>query len=37
MLIVSLPQDVNDMMTSERPNWQTVYNYVTSIYCHFET
>ncbi|KAK4299756.1 hypothetical protein Pmani_027976 [Petrolisthes manimaculis] len=29
--------DVNDMMTSERPNWQTVYNYVTSIYCHFET
>ncbi|XP_069171463.1 cytospin-A isoform X9 [Procambarus clarkii] len=29
--------DVNDMITSERPNWQTVYNYVTSIYCHFET
>ncbi|KAK7083131.1 Calponin y domain, partial [Halocaridina rubra] len=29
--------DVSDMITSERPNWQTVYNYVTSIYCHFET
>ncbi|XP_069948145.1 cytospin-A isoform X4 [Cherax quadricarinatus] len=29
--------DVNDMITSERPNWQTVYNYVTSIFCHFET
>ncbi|KAF2356663.1 Calponin domain [Trinorchestia longiramus] len=29
--------DVNDMMNSERPNWQTVYNYVTSIYSHFET
>ncbi|XP_047739662.1 cytospin-A isoform X3 [Hyalella azteca] len=29
--------DVNDMMNSERPNWQTVYNYVTSIYAHFET
>lgn len=29
--------DVNDMITSERPNWQTVYNYVISIYCHFET
>lgn len=29
--------DIGDMITSERPNWQTVYNYVTSIYCHFET
>ncbi|XP_037781397.1 cytospin-A-like isoform X6 [Penaeus monodon] len=29
--------DVSDMITSERPNWQTVYNYVTSIFCHFET
>ncbi|XP_042207448.1 cytospin-A-like isoform X5 [Homarus americanus] len=29
--------DVDDMITSERPNWQTVYNYVTSIFCHFET
>ncbi|XP_050712556.1 cytospin-A-like isoform X2 [Eriocheir sinensis] len=29
--------DVSDMITSERPNWQTVYTYVTSIYCHFET
>lgn len=29
--------DISDMITSERPNWQTVYNYVTSIYCHFET
>lgn len=34
---VSCFQDVNDMITSERPNWQTVYTYVTSIYCHFET
>lgn len=29
--------DINDMITFERPNWQTVYNYVTSVYCHFET
>lgn len=30
------PQNINDMVAMERPDWQAVMNYVTAIYKHFE-
>ena len=29
-------QNINDMVSIERPDWQAVMTYVTSIYKHFE-
>ena len=29
--------NINDMVSIERPDWQQVMAYVTSIYKHFET
>lgn len=31
------PQNIQDMIQQERPDWQQVMAYVTSIYKHFET
>lgn len=30
-------QDINDMVHTERPDWQSVMTYVTAIYKYFET
>lgn len=30
-------QNIQDMIQQERPDWQQVMAYVTSIYKHFET
>lgn len=30
-------QDINEMVHTERPDWQSVMTYVTSIYKYFET
>ena len=30
-------QNTNDMVSQDRPDWQQVLAYVTSIYKHFET
>ena len=32
-----LLQDLNEMVRSERPDWQSVMTYVTAIYKYFET
>ncbi len=29
-------QEVNDMVAMERPDWQAVMSYITSVYKHFE-
>ena len=29
-------QNLNDMVAMERPDWQAVMTYVTSLYKHFE-
>jgi hypothetical protein len=29
--------DIEDMVKMERPDWQSVMTYVTSLYRHFET
>lgn len=34
---VSLFQDINEMVHTERPDWQSVMTYVTAIYKYFET
>lgn len=31
------PQDINEMVHTERPDWQNVMTYVTAIYKYFET
>lgn len=31
------PQNIGEMCQLERPDWQQVMTYVTSIYKHFET
>ena len=33
---INLLQEVNDMVAMERPDWQAVMSYITSIYKHFE-
>ena len=30
-------QDINEMVHTERPDWQSVMTYVTAIYKYFET
>lgn len=34
---VSRFQDINEMVHTERPDWQSVMTYVTAIYKYFET
>lgn len=36
LLTVPVLQNLNDMVAMERPDWQAVMTYVTSIYKHFE-
>lgn len=36
LLMISMFQNLNDMVAMERPDWQAVMTYVTSIYKHFE-
>ena len=36
VLINKLFQNISDMVAIERPDWQAVMAYVTSIYKHFE-
>lgn len=33
----ALLQDINEMVHTERPDWQSVMTYVTAIYKYFET
>ena len=36
MIFPFILQNINDMVAIERPDWQAVMAYVTSIYKHFE-
>lgn len=35
--IIIFFQNINDLISQERPDWQSIMSYVTSIYKHFET
>lgn len=35
--LFSVFQDINEMVHTERPDWQSVMTYVTAIYKYFET
>lgn len=37
VVLFSVLQDLNEMASTERPDWQSVMTYVTAIYKYFET
>lgn len=37
LLVFCNLQDINEMVRTERPDWQCLMTYVTSIYKYFET